>query len=245
MSEALLDAEPSAAPASPPSRGRGGLALLALGLALVGAVLGAFFLTRSSDAVAERGPEVPAAFVAYVWSGQARGDFDASWQAGTAAPILQTRELREPTLIDGLPHLHVAWVLPGRRLVTSQEAWFRPSTDGQAWLCARRRVGGDTLDLVPPMPVFKAPLTEGATWSWEGRIGDLPGEARFEVLRATPEVLVIRQVTTHAGKESTQTRTYQPGPGLVREEGFFPYEPVGDSVVVTRRMTSPTPAEGE
>lgn len=180
---------------------------------------------------------VPPAFVAYVWSGQTSAGFDASWQGGTAAPVLQTREMREPTLIDGVPHLHIAWRLPGRRKVVSQEAWFRPSEDGQAWLCARRRVGGDTLELAPPMPILKAPLEAGATWTWEGRIGSLSGKASFEVLQADAEALVVRQVTTHDGAESTQVRTYEPGPGLVREEGFFPYEPRGDSVVVTRRKT--------
>jgi hypothetical protein len=204
-------------------------------LALLGAVVGGVALSQYSEPKAKRGPEVPAAFVAYVWSGQAQGKFDASWHGGTGATVLQTRILREPTLIGGVPHLHIAWLLPGRRKIVSQEAWFRPSEDGQAWLCARRRVGGDTLDLVPPMPILKAPLETGATWTWEGRIGALSGKASFEVVLADDEALVVRQVTTHDGAESTRTRTYEPGPGLVREEGSFPYEPHGDSVVVTRR----------
>ena len=193
---------------------------------------GGLALSRTPDSVPDQGPEVPPAFVAYVWSGQASGEFDASWQGATSVRI---RELREPTLIGGRPHLHIAWVLPGRREVVPQEAWFRPSDDGTAWLCARRRVGGDSLDLVPPMPVLKTPLEVGATWTWEGRIGEENGQARFEVLQADQNALVIRQVTTHGGAESTRTRTLEPGLGLVREEGFFPYEPRGDSVVVTRR----------
>tara|TARA_R110002072_G_scaffold84447_3_gene191602 strand:- start:89 stop:727 length:639 start_codon:yes stop_codon:yes gene_type:complete len=210
---------------------------------LIGAVAGGLALSQTPDSVAEQGPEVPAAFVAYVWSGEASGEFDASWQGGTSAPVLQTRELREPTLIEGRPHLHIAWVLPGRREVVSQEAWFRPSEDGTAWLCARRRVGGDSLDLVPPMPVLKTPLEVGATWTWEGRIGEASGQAKFEVLQADEKALVVRQVTTHGGAESTQTRTFEPGLGLVREEGFFPYEPRGDSVVVTRRREAATKSE--
>lgn len=214
--------------------------MVLIGVVLLAGAVGGLSLTRTSDSVADQGPQVPAPFVAYVWSGQARGEFDASWQGGTAAPVLQTRQLREPTLIEGRPHLHISWLLPGPRKVVSQEAWFRPSEDGTAWLCARRRVGGDKLDLVPPMPILKTPLEAGATWTWEGRIGEEEGKASFEILRADEEALVVRQITTHAGAESTQTRTYEPGPGLVREEGFFPYEPIGDSVVVTRRRSGST-----
>lgn len=226
--------------------------MVLVGLGILG-LLGFFAATllgRSEAPPPSAGPEIPAAFVAYVWSGGAKAEFDAAWQGGTAPPMLQTREIAPPSLIGGLVHHHVVWVLPGRRQRVSQEAWFRPSEDGSSWLCARRRIGGDVLDIEPPLPILKAPLEAKAGWDWEGLVGGRPASARFDVLTAADGLLVIRQTTTLKGEEenssrlagkNTVTRTYQAGRGLIREEGDFPYEPRGDSTVVTRRDASPSP----
>ncbi|MBL4845907.1 MAG: hypothetical protein JKY65_10295 [Planctomycetes bacterium] len=234
------EAEPAEAePLAPARRGRPvlGVSVVAIGVLLLGAFVIAF-LNPPPEAPGE-GPEVPGPFVAYVWSADATGEYDSSWFGGTSPPLLQIRQVEPPTRIDGRVHHHVSWSLPGRRRKVIQEAWYRPGEDPTSWLCARRRIGGEILDLDPPLPVLVAPLHKGARWEWSGRIGDREARVTFEVLSFDPETLQVRQTSILAdGTEAVITRTYQPGRGLVREEGAFPYEPKGDTVVVTRRESS-------
>ena len=233
---------PLADPAlSSPSRGslgpRVGIGAVALGLLLLGAF--ALALLNPPPEVPSQGPPVPGPFLAYVWSANAIGEYDSSWLGGTSPALLQIRKVEAPTLIEGRVHHHVTWSLPGRRTKVIQEAWYRPGETPTSWLCARRRVGGEVLDLDPPLPVLVAPLSAGARWEWSGRVGRRGARATFEVLDADPQALKVRQISTLAdGSEAVITRTYAAGRGLVREEGAFPYEPKGDTVVVTRRESS-------
>lgn len=164
--------------------------------------------------------------------------FDVAWgsSGGSRGWLGQVQGVVE---LEGRAHLHVTWAAPGREPVVVQEAWLR--AEGQAWVCARRRVGAATFAIEPPLPILRAPLEPGARWSWSGRVAGEPARAEFEVLTPPePELLLVRQrIQLEGGIESEVLRTYRAGAGLVAEEGSFPYEPEGDTHRSRIRSTPP------
>ncbi len=142
--------------------------------------------------------------------------FRAAWGDGQGQPVTEVRAPAGWEEVGGAPHLRVEWTYPGKRSLLVVE-WLRPA--GDRVLCARRRVGKSTLDLVPPQPVLVAPLSVGQTWEWTGRVGDVEATTTYRVLGWGDGAVTVEQRTRAGALESLQRVAWGAGRGPIAESG--------------------------
>lgn len=222
-----------------------------LGAAAAGALLLSAWLATAQPAAGQPLLPVDSALDVEPLLSGTPAEMKASWNEGTTPPYTFFVELTGLEELGGATYARRTWSLPGRRKRrTVMIDWLRP-TPASGSEPARLLLGARTIYLEhqriePPLPLLVAPLEEGRSWSWEGRVGSFSAKATFRVLAPTRSdngelVVRVEQETAVDSLEgplvSKVVRGYRRGLGQVEEVGHFPLPHQADGVVGWREAT--------